>query len=78
MQQGVQMDATCNIQQCWELLANNVASVCMGPYKKSSFKKEIQGNSLLSYYTEVLLKCYCVMSEKRLVKHENVNTVQTV
>ena len=30
MQQGVQKDATCNIQQCWELLANNVASVCTG------------------------------------------------
>ena len=29
-QQGVQTDATCNIQQCWELLANNVASVCTG------------------------------------------------
>ena len=28
MQQGVQTDATRNIQQCWELLANNVASVC--------------------------------------------------
>ena len=28
MQQGVQTDATCNIQQCWELLTNNVASVC--------------------------------------------------
>ena len=27
---GVQTDATCDIQQCWELLANNVASVCMG------------------------------------------------
>ena len=30
IQQGVQTDATCNIQQCWELLANNVASVCTG------------------------------------------------
>ena len=28
--QGVQTDVTCNIQQCWKLLANNVASVCMG------------------------------------------------
>ena len=28
MQQGVQTDATCNIQQSWELLANDVASVC--------------------------------------------------
>ena len=27
-QQGVPMDATCNIQQCWELLADNVAFVC--------------------------------------------------
>ena len=24
------LDATCNIQRCWELLANNVASVCTG------------------------------------------------
>ena len=31
MQQGVQTDATCNIQQCWELLLNNVASVCTQP-----------------------------------------------
>ena len=45
MQQGVQSNATCNIQQCWELLANillrpfargftpnNVASLCTGLY----------------------------------------------
>ena len=25
---NVQKDATCNIQQCWELFANNVASFC--------------------------------------------------
>jgi len=30
MQQGVQTDATCNIQQFWELLADNVASVLHG------------------------------------------------
>ena len=30
IQQGVQTDTTRNIQQCWELLANNVASVCTG------------------------------------------------
>ena len=28
MQQGVQTDAICSIQQCWEFLANHVASVC--------------------------------------------------
>ena len=31
MQQSVQTDATCNIQQCWELWVNNVASVCTQP-----------------------------------------------
>ena len=34
MQQGVQMDATRNIQQCWELLVNNVAFICMGLKKR--------------------------------------------
>ena len=33
IQQGVQTDVTCIIQQCWELLANNVASVGTGPNK---------------------------------------------
>ena len=28
MRQDVQTDATGNIQQFWELLANNVASIC--------------------------------------------------
>ena len=28
MRQDVQTDATGNIQQCWELLANNVSSIC--------------------------------------------------
>ena len=28
---GVQTDAACNIQQCWELLVNNVTSVCTQP-----------------------------------------------
>ena len=30
IQQGVQTDTTCNIQQRWKLLANNVAFVCTG------------------------------------------------
>ena len=30
IQQGAQRDATCNIQQCWELLLNCVAFVCVG------------------------------------------------
>ena len=30
MQQGVETDTRCNIQQFWELLANNVASVYTG------------------------------------------------
>ena len=29
-EQGVQTDATCDTQQCWELLTNNVAFICTG------------------------------------------------
>ena len=32
MQQGVQVDATCIIQQCWELLGKKVVSFCTGLY----------------------------------------------
>lgn len=30
MQQSVEKDAAFNIQQCWELLANDIASICTG------------------------------------------------
>ena len=41
MQQGVHTDATCNIQQSWELLANGVASVCTGLNTYSEHKDQI-------------------------------------
>ena len=41
MKQGVQTDATCNIQQCRELLANTVASVCTGHYNMTDATKLI-------------------------------------
>jgi len=50
MQQGVQTDATCNIQQRWELLPNKGASIYTGIYclfseaqqlrKKKHYKKK--------------------------------------
>ena len=46
MQQGVQTDATCNIQQCWELLANNVASVCTGLNGEGMQKKMLKAMQL--------------------------------
>ena len=36
MQQGVRTDATCKLQQCWEFLANNVASACTELYQISN------------------------------------------
>ena len=44
IQQGVPTEATCNIQQRWELLATNVASVCTG---------------LILYYTFFLSFFFC-------------------
>ena len=40
MQQDVQTDATCNTQQFWELLFNNVASVCTQPYLKMAIESK--------------------------------------
>ena len=65
MQQGVQMDATCNIQQCWELLPNNVASVCMGLYycryyAYKNFAKHHVCSSTLSYPTNLFLTKSCL------------------
>ena len=44
MQQGVLTDATCNIQQWLELLANNVAPVCMGLNKLNSLGQKLSTN----------------------------------
>ena len=54
MQQGVQTYATFNIQQCWGLLINNVASVCMQPqahqyWKRTASKNAIRFNFILYY-----------------------------
>ena len=51
MQQGVQTDATCNIQQCWELLANNVVSVCTGFYALNN-----ENNSLILHEENTKLR----------------------
>ena len=60
MQQGVQTDATCNIQQCWELLANNVASVCTGP-KTKTWLWIFKGKSLQLLLLKFRWKnCQCV------------------
>ena len=40
MQQGVQTDAICSIQQCWEFLANHVASVCTYLDNQEKIKKQ--------------------------------------
>ena len=40
MQQGVQTDAICSIQWCWELLANNVASICTWPNTQEKLKSK--------------------------------------
>ena len=57
MQQGVQTDATCNIQQCWELLANSVAFVSTG--LKAACKRTQQLPTLLRQQCwELLRACW--------------------
>ena len=62
MQQGVQTDATCNIQQCWELLANNVnvASVCTGLNFKLCERNLacVEAGPRIAKLNEILWCCY--------------------
>ena len=48
MQQDVQTDATCNIQQCCELLVNNVASVCT----QASGVRNLRGSLLKNWLSK--------------------------
>ena len=48
MQQGLQTDATCNIQQCCGLLANNVASVYTQPKISSQNMRGFDHATILS------------------------------
>ena len=80
MQHGVQTDATCNIQQCWELLPNNVASVCMGLYycryyAYKNFTKQHVCGSTPSYPDNflIILTKSCLSLNNTLEKCEIVN-----
>ena len=55
MKQGVQTDTTSNFQQCWELLANNVASVCMRLKKNKAGNQESKNSSIYLVIDSVLL-----------------------
>ena len=54
MQQGVQTDATCNIQQCWELLVNNGASVCTEPIRMLWIVQERSSSSVATMVKSVV------------------------
>ena len=49
MQLGVRTDATCSIQQCCELLANNVAFVCTGLKLQKRIRKSLSRVHLSSF-----------------------------
>ena len=49
---GMQMDATCNIQQHWELSANHNASVCMGLYSLINLMSKFNCTHILLYLLE--------------------------
>ena len=57
--EGVQTDATRNIQQCWELLANNVVSVCTELNIHTGLYSSLTClNKFLSFhFQQLLLEC---------------------
>ena len=59
MQQDVQTDTTCNIQQCWELLANNVLSIYTGLYSVKQILASVYWYNLVSVkgWLFILIAC---------------------
>ena len=52
---SVQTDVKCIIQQCWELLAHNVAFVCTGLYALKNIVKETISGSCFVLLSVLLL-----------------------
>ena len=60
IQQGVKTDATCNIQQCWQLLANNVARGFNSQRLDSSgFRLRANGRNIVGQQLPTLLDVTC-------------------
>ena len=69
---SMQTDATCWAQQCWVLLANNVASVCIG-LKRYNFKKfehnTVQRQTAALYFCKNL-----IYKNIRMINAQNLRT----
>ena len=80
-QQGVQMDATCTIQQCCELLANNIASVCRG--KGGGFSWAVSGedatNETLGRPCQSLteMNCFCIALKLAFSLRKSIHGMKT-
>ena len=72
IQQGLQTDATCNIQQCWELLTNDVAIVCTEIRRLGTINP-----SILSFKHAffVIKRPYCTVSLNRPIFFETTRSV---
>ena len=62
IQQSVQTVATCNIQQCWELLVNYVASVCTQPNAKTPRFRPNRNLKGTIYHWSEILRSFSVVS----------------
>ena len=74
MQQGVQKDVTCNSLQCWELFANNVASVCTG--LKAVLKNA--GLHRLFPWLFQFLGSFCTHTYDKLIISHKVNKLKAM
>ena len=72
MQQGVRWTQTCNTQQCWKLLNNNVASVCTGLCTLDFFYNKKKMLTKVTVLVGLWCACSAVLRAKRVCVKTNM------
>ena len=71
-QQGVRRTQTCNTQQCWKLLNNNVASVCTGLCTLDFFYNKKKMLTKVTVLVGLWCACSAVLRAKRVCVKTNM------
>ena len=72
MQQGVRRTQTCNTQQCWKLLNNNVTSVCTGLCTLDFFYNKKKMRTKVTVLVGLWCACSAVLRAKRVCVKTNM------
>ena len=79
-QQGVQTDATCTVQQCWELLANNITSVCRGwgGFTRAVSGEDVTNETLICHFQSLTeMNCFSIALKLAFSLRKSIHCMKT-